>query len=443
MSYMYDEIYLAVDNIEKEFTYNHEQLLSMRKLFQHEIEKSNRNELSSLKNDRFYLPPPSGSEKGLVASLDLGGTDVRAFLIELNGNGSFRWIKRANNSLRTKDKDHDYVSEQSSTEKLFDFQAQTLATLTEDYPIVGLPMGYVFSYPVQQDGLDKAVLIRWVKEINTPGVEGEDVVGLLKQALIRNSLAEQIIPRVIMNDTIGTFMASAYIYADTRIGSVIGTGYNSAYAEANWKGTGERQIVNLECGNFDKIVVNRYDECLDAQSSYPGQQKLEKMVSGYYLGELFRLALVDLMTIDKVHTKDHNGVLFEPYSIDTRELSIIIADQSQDLTEIKQWGLVRLEMNLEFNERRAIKRLAETIARRSACLIAMTYAAILNYIDPKGKGKHVIAINGSLYKKMPGYKEWLRESLFGLLDKKWDGLKIEFLQEGPAIGAAVAACMVE
>lgn len=434
---------VVMDILEKEFIMDQMQLELMRELFQNEIEKTNRNELNSLKNEGFSLQLSSLKERGVAVSLDFGGTDIRAYLIELNGEGSFRFIKKTRASLRSKDQGHDFVSDLANAEELFDFQAEILTELIKSYSLSNLPLGYVFSYPMQQLAIDKAILTRWAKEINTPGVEGQDVVSLLKQALKRNFLNEKIDPKVVLNDTVGTFMASVYLDADTVIGSVIGTGYNSAFIERDWLGTGESRIVNLECGNFDKIKGNRFDVLLDKQSSYPGQHKFEKMVSGYYLGELFRLALVELISVDQAHLQSKNSVLFQPYAIDTSELSIIIADQSKDLTLIKKWGSERLSIGFDSNKCRLIKRLAEVIARRSAYLIAMSYTAILNYLDLNCSGHQVIAINGSLYEKLPGYKEWLNEALFGFFKLDPNNVSLKYFKEGPALGAAVAACLAK
>lgn len=43
-----------------------------------------------------------------------------------------------------------------------------------------LPLGFTFSFPCSQEGLTKARLATWTKGFKCEGVEGEDVVGLLK-----------------------------------------------------------------------------------------------------------------------------------------------------------------------------------------------------------------------------------------------------------------------
>lgn len=52
-----------------------------------------------------------------------------------------------------------------------------------------LPLGFTFSFPLQQLGLTKGMLARWTKGFNCSGVVGEDVVQLLKDAIARRGVS--------------------------------------------------------------------------------------------------------------------------------------------------------------------------------------------------------------------------------------------------------------
>jgi hexokinase len=39
-----------------------------------------------------------------------------------------------------------------------------------------LPLGFTFSFPLEQQGLAQAILVKWTKGFNCEGVEGTDVV---------------------------------------------------------------------------------------------------------------------------------------------------------------------------------------------------------------------------------------------------------------------------
>lgn len=140
----------------------------------------------------------------------------------------------------------------------------------------------------------------------------------------------------LVNDTTGTLIASAYADATTRIGCIFGTGCNAAYMEEagcipklDHMGLDPNlQIaINCEWGAFDNehAVLPRtaYDVHIDKTSPRPGQQTFEKMVGGLYLGELFRLALVDLHANPEVKIFEGQDIsaLQTEYSLDSSFLA--------------------------------------------------------------------------------------------------------------------------
>lgn len=51
-----------------------------------------------------------------------------------------------------------------------------------------LPLGFTFSFPCRQEGLDKAILTTWTKGFKCEGVEGNDIVKLLHEAIERRGV---------------------------------------------------------------------------------------------------------------------------------------------------------------------------------------------------------------------------------------------------------------
>lgn len=51
-----------------------------------------------------------------------------------------------------------------------------------------LPLGFTFSFPCKQEGIDKAKLVQWTKGFKCSDVEGKDVVQMLKDALARRKV---------------------------------------------------------------------------------------------------------------------------------------------------------------------------------------------------------------------------------------------------------------
>ena len=65
-----------------------------------------------------------------------------------------------------------------------------------------LPLGFTFSFPCRQKGLAVGELITWTKGFKCSGVEGQDVVALLKKAIDkRGDIKVEV--TAILNDTTG------------------------------------------------------------------------------------------------------------------------------------------------------------------------------------------------------------------------------------------------
>lgn len=119
-----------------------------------------------------------------------------------------------------------------SGEDLFDHIASCLANFAKDRKIDKeiLPLGFTFSFPCKQKGLAVGELISWTKGFSCKGVEGEDVVTLLKTAINkRNDIHVDV--AAILNDTTGCLMSCAWKNHNCRIGLIIGTGTNACYLE--------------------------------------------------------------------------------------------------------------------------------------------------------------------------------------------------------------------
>ena len=79
------------------------------------------------------------------------------------------------------------------------------------------------------------------------------------------------------------------------IGCIYATGHNTCYLEPFADKAEQPMILNLESGGFNRLAPGRFDVALDERSEKPGEQRLEKMVSGRYMGELFGMALAELL----------------------------------------------------------------------------------------------------------------------------------------------------
>ena len=364
--------------------------------FQEDLSAKLSGAASSLSLLPSFLLPATGNETGDFLALDFGGTNARMARIRLGGHGQHKVLKQVSRPLGV------HLTAAGNAENLFDFLAALASDIVQ--PEEQLPLGHTFSFPCEQQNLHKAQLLRWSKEIATPGVIGQDVNQLLTAAFARAGL--QIQPVAIINDTIATLLAGTYLLPGTQIGSILGTGHNTAYFEPT-----RHMLLNLESGAFRSIPGNQFDAALDAASLHPGEQPLEKRVSGRYLGELVRLALVD--------EHPHCG-LKQPYCVTPYHLAAWLHPGE------------RCPFPLPPDVVGTARQLAQWVTLRSARLAALTYVALFRHLGSSGP----IAIDGSLYEHLPGYAAMVRVTL----EEHGYRIPVRLLRGGSALGAALAAC---
>ncbi|KAI1002858.1 Glucokinase [Podosphaera aphanis] len=357
---------------------------------------------------------PNGTEKGLYLAVDLGGTNFRVCSIQLNGDTTF-------DIIQSKGKIPAELKVAKTAKDLFSFLAkqienflkehheeryatnirrrQTLSTFEgyKDEHIFRL--GFTFSFPVYQSGINKGKLMRWTKGFDIPGAVNQDVCALLQQEI--DSLKMPIIVAALVNDTVGTLMARSYTTPGKSgcvIGAIFGTGTNGAYieklsalkkpVEGEFDKSSGIMVINSEWGSFDNdlkvLPTTSYDDVLDNNSSNPGIQMFEKRISGMFIGEIMRISLVSLTEdpsismFKETHNISSEVPLFQPWSAGSSILSIAEGDNSVDLCEIRQE--IRNSLGVpavSFEHARAIKIIANAIGKRAARLAGAAIAAMV------------------------------------------------------------------
>ncbi len=422
----------------QDFAISQEQFRHIADDFAAEISAGIAGQASSLMMLPAFVGRPSGRERGGFLSLDFGGTNVRVAEVTLNGAGgaAIGEIHRA--PLNNPAKNYDFTRPEVHITELFDFLARQVALFDDGSPKI---LGHSFSFASRQTSLGRAALVGWTKEIRVRGVDGQDINTLLAEAFARQGCSN-IQPVAVVNDTTATLLAASYAEPDADLGSVCGTGHNTCYYEPNAACTGGVMAYNAESGGFDRLRFTVVDDQLDAASDHPGKQRLEKMVSGRYLGEVARRVLWTGHGSCGLEFIGQCDALRKPYGLSSQDVSLFIGDTTEELEHIKRWlEAVAPNASTTTAERHFIREVAVLAANRSATLAAATYAGFLQRIDPGKSKKHCIGINGSLYEKMPGFAGSIKKAL---QDKGgWGGSQLNFLvvDEAPLVGAAIAAAL--
>lgn len=406
--------------------------------FNGELDLALAGEKSSLRILPSFLSRPSGEEKGHYIAIDFGGSNVRVMLVMLQGQGHYEIIRQKGQPLQDPEGRYDHTTADSSGREIFGFVADLIAEVMAEASADKL--GLTFSYPMQQNSIYSASLIRWTKELKPRYTVGRDIGIMLDDALINRGI--KLKPAAIINDTVAVFLAAAYSDSAVCAGSICGTGHNTCYLEPSRR-TASRQpmIVNSEAGNFSLLADNRYDQILDQFSDEPGQQRMEKMVSGKYLGELLRITLQDLGERGYLEGYDPSLAIWkQAFTLPTEVLGWLQADGSREKQLLNHW----LENNGFYLDRENIKPLkliSKAILERAMKLIAGTYIAILKRGRTNHNRRQLIAVDGALFKHVPGFMSGVENIMQSELADR--SVSLVFITDGSNIGAAVAAALAE
>ncbi|KAF9886240.1 glucokinase [Aspergillus nanangensis] len=470
------------EQIAREFEYPAAEVERGVREYIREMDEGLRQEGTTLSQIPTYVTSvPNGTEKGLYLAVDLGGTNFRVCSIDLHGDTTFSLTQSKMLIPRE-------LMASGSSKDLFHFLARQIEAFLrihhnehfeahERRRLQGtaeeelFDLGFTFSFPVRQMGINKGTLIRWTKGFNIPDAVGHDVCALLQSALDELGLPVRV--AALVNDTVGTLMARSYTSpgeTGTFLGAIFGTGTNGAYVEkldkitklatiehSDYdKSTGE-MIVNAEWGSFDNhlsVLPNtHYDQQLDAESNNPGWQMFEKRVSGMFLGEILRRVLLHMYVNDfsdflKVGASDvvvpENSNLYRQWGVDTSFLSLAESDKSPNMEQTKTALKDHFKIeNVSDRDCQAIKIVVHAIGKRAARLSAVPLAAVLISTNKLQSEDLVdIGVDGSLVEFYPNFEGYLRDALrevpeVGVAGEK--KIRIGISKDGSGVGAALIA----
>ncbi|KAI6058953.1 Glucokinase [Aix galericulata] len=235
--------------------------------------------------------------------------------------------------------------------QLFDYISECISDFLDKHQMKHkkLPLGFTFSFPVRHEDIDKGILLNWTKGFKASGAEGNNVVGLLRDAIKRRGVRRPLAPRrlrasvpppdfemdvvAMVNDTVATMISCYYEDHRCEVGMIVGTGCNACYMEEMHnvelvEGDEGRMCVNTEWGAFgasgelDEFLLE-YDRVVDETSLNPGQQLYEKIIGGKYMGEIVRLVLLKLVDENLLFNGEASEKLKTRGTFETRFVSQI------------------------------------------------------------------------------------------------------------------------
>lgn len=404
--------------------------------FMDEMEKGLTAEGSSIAMIPTYIetgnPIPVGKK---VVVLDAGGTNLRTALVSFDDKYQPVIENFQKNPMPG-------TGGAVSREEFF----RILGDYIIDLVPKGDKIGFCFSYPTEIYPNKDGRLIKFSKEVQCPEVHGE-MIGENLLSYLKEKGFTQNRDVVILNDTVATLLTGMISFPDEVfsdfIGFIFGTGINSCYVESNRNilkldnmNPDHNQIINTECGSFNRPPRGRIDETLDKGTSDPGFYQLEKMTTGGYFGLVVTKTLDQAITdglfsektggllkgLGRLSTKDVDDYCHNPHNRSNR-LVKIMADRSEE-------------------DRETLFLLIDSLLERAARLAA---SAMAGTVLKCGKGLSPLApvcltVDGTTFYCFYHFRfrveEYLREILSGENQRYY---KIVRVEDAPLLGAAIAA----
>ncbi len=346
-----------------------------------------------------YLSAESQVPEGAVcAVLDAGGTNYRTAVASFQ-NGEWKLSDLQVRPMPGTEGELDY-------EPFYEALAAPVRELGACKKV-----GFCFSYNVTLNRELDGNLDFWCKEVRAPECVGKPVGSSLRAAL--GSGCESV---HVLNDSVAAMLGAG----DVQVGVILGTGVNVCYSErieriSKVPGNlnSDTMIVSTEIGEFDKIPMSDFERAVIESSDAPDSAWGEKQCSGGYLGEVITQAW---------RTAAEEGILPEEFregSCDLAQVSRILAGES--------CGSAVPDSALEI-ARIAISRAAKIAAILCAGPIIRT-----------GRRNVRVAVEGSQYWKLTGFRETFHRELDDLLEPEGIAYEIVRSENACLIGAAKAA----
>jgi hexokinase len=421
---------------------------------------------------------PTGQEKGTYIALDVGGSTFRVALIELRGRNA-QQVPMVIKHMTTSKIDERIRKLPSA--QFFDWMAGRIEAMLEHEKGLLLsdtviPMGLAWSFPIEQTSHRSGKMQGMGKGFAChEDTIGMDLAQLIESACVKRRLNVRV--DAIVNDSSATLLSQAYLDPATSMALILGTGTNAAAylpiscmgkskfgtRDPSWFKDAQKVITNTELSMFGKSILpeTRWDQTLNNQHHMPDFQPLEYMVTGRYLGELFRLIILEAVETGELFDGKLPLSLYERYSLDTEILAHLEEDTSAHSTRSgpmiqTAFGLKDVPSEKEISFLRTV---AHAISYRASAYISVAVHALwalqketdINSTTSVRTPKTSIACNGSVILKYPGFKDRCEVFLHDMITSGTstrgsvcaEKIVLVATDEAAVFGAAVAVALAD
>lgn len=356
----------------------------------------------SLKMLHTYVFCKKAFKNGEYLALDIGGTNVRVSLYEVKP----QVVLKATRKFALRGTGFDYTTSDYSLRDIFEMVADRIEEIVE--PDKEYLLGHTFSFAIDSKSKNSAKTLNFSKGFAWRDAVGVDVNGCLKEVLDERGL--NVEPSAVLNDTTATLLAGFTQDINTNIACILGTGHNMCFVNS------DGEAINTESGGFNSsaIPLTKYDEAFLNLIPKERACLLEALVGGKNIAKLAKVVIDSLV---------EKGYVNKFPEITSEMMSASIEYDIANLDSLQNYVLAEV---------------SRTLYARAAILIASEIVAVFRYLGIT-EGKYAVAFDGSVYEKVPCFREYLTEEL----EKICDNIHISHMlvKDGSSVGAVIACAL--
>lgn len=399
------------------------------KLLENYVQTANPSNKRNLRLDKFWSEIHSFGKEREIIAIDLGGTNLNLFKIQVEKDKKIQITDHTSNSF--------YEKKIYTPETLFsDLRKELDKFVPSSKERENLTsIVFIFSYPLEQvvreDGYVDAICTYFAKTRKSEGIVGLQV-GISFQKYLRENGYPQVSISVTNDTPIYCLANKGYSLMhgtsfDAGMNIIVGTGMNisTGYDEHELEGATGLRIINTECGDFKGNILSKFDEIFNKQNDTPDRYLVEKMVSGAWQNKIFKVILKDL---------EENGIISKDIF---KDMNYQLLDAEKIETFIKEGELSKLQHEV-------IQFVWKEINKRGGAICGILIAGMLSQLQKVLKKEHikvVIMETGSVIAKSLGFREAMIDMVDNELGRYKLDEKISYTfytdDEQPALGAAI------
>ncbi|CAH9110755.1 unnamed protein product [Cuscuta epithymum] len=397
---------------------------------------------------------PTGEEKGLHYGINLRGDNFLILQAKLEGkNEPVTELSRHEISIP-----QDVIN--GTSKDLFDLIGLELAKFitmrgesTKNLQGGQRILGFTISQlPVVESSASMDAAIKLNGSSMDDIIKAKEVyVNEINECLEKHGVEMRVL--ALVDDTIGVLAGGRYYSRESVTAVTLGMSTNAAYVESsnaveNWHGEPHQSseiVVDMQWGNFysSNLPITEFDVSVDTESSNPGCRRLEKLISGMYLGEIVRRVLLKIAQETCLFGDPVPPKLATPYLLSSPDMAAMHQDMSEDYEVINEKLKEIFEITASTTiSREIVSDICDIVAQRGARLVGAGIIGILNKLERLKNRISIVTVDGGLYEHYRVFRSYLNSTVWELLgDELSDNVILEHSHGGSGAGAVFLAAL--